>query len=541
MKFILSLAFPLAWILAGCSASLAQEAKPDNALPVLPRQWLGVWRGEVKSEGLNGKVDTFQMELEIGEHTDPQRLKWKMTYDGSQGKSVRNYELVASDVAAGKYVIDEGNGINIATSKIGSALYSNFSVGGQTLTTRYELLDEKPSILTFELVSAPSEPAITSRVENLEVSSLQPSTRQTARLKQVPDAANTTPSAQVTQDRRTEWEKLKTETFRGKQDDIYFVNDRIGWYANGAGKIYKTTDGGSAWQKQLDQPGTYFRCLAFLDENHGYAGNIGPGYFPNVSDSCPLYETKDGGTTWQKVTSIEGPPVVGLCALQVLREEFINAGKLERRTRLIGVGRVGGPTAMIVSDDLGATWQQIDISKQAAMAFDVHFFNRREGFIAASTDADVANSNALILRTQDGGETWTKVYESSRPYELTWKISFPTRKVGYVTIQSYNPDPKVAERFVAKSIDGGESWKEIPLVTNASVREFGIAFLNETTGWVGAMPHGFFTSDGGDTWVKANIGNAVNKIRLIPSDQPGNKKTWGYAIGTEVHRLELPE
>jgi hypothetical protein len=90
------------------------------------------------------------------------------------------------------------------------------------------------------------------------------------------------------QDRRTVWEKLTTETYRGKQDDIYFVNDRIGWYANGAGKIYKTSDGGSTWQKQLDQSGTYFRCLAFLDDNHGYAGNIGPGYFPNVSDSCPL-------------------------------------------------------------------------------------------------------------------------------------------------------------------------------------------------------------------------------------------------------------
>lgn len=193
MKFILSLTFSIFCVLDCCCITLAQEATSetttsDKMLTVLPRQWLGVWRGEVKSEGLNGKVDTFQMELEIGEHSDPQRLKWKMTYDGSQGKSVRNYELVASDVAAGRYAIDEGNGINIATSKIGSALYSNFSVGGQTLTTRYELLDEKPAVLSFELVTAPSQPAITSRVENLEVVSLQPSTRQTARLKQVADA-----------------------------------------------------------------------------------------------------------------------------------------------------------------------------------------------------------------------------------------------------------------------------------------------------------------------------------------------------------------
>lgn len=97
------------------------------------------------------------------------------------GKSVRNYELVANDVAAGRYTIDEGNGVQIAASKIGSALYSNFSVGGQTLTTRYELLDEKPAVLSFELVKSPSEPVKTSRIENLEVVSLEPTTRQTAR------------------------------------------------------------------------------------------------------------------------------------------------------------------------------------------------------------------------------------------------------------------------------------------------------------------------------------------------------------------------
>lgn len=223
--------------------------------------------------------------------------------------------------------------------------------------------------------------------------------------------------------------------------------------------------------------------------------------------------------------------------MQVLREEYINAGKLDTRIRLIGVGRVGGPTALIVSDDLGKTWQQLDLSNQGAMAFDVHFFNRSEGIIASATDNDVAKSNAAILRTSDGGATWERVYQSNRPYELTWKIAFPSRDTGYVTIQSYNPDATVNERFVAKTTDGGKSWKELPLVKDASVREFGIAFLNESLGWVGAMPHGFITEDGGAIWAKAEIGNAVNKIRLIKHEG----KVIGYAIGTEVHKLMMNE
>jgi photosystem II stability/assembly factor-like uncharacterized protein len=170
------------------------------------------------------------------------------------------------------------------------------------------------------------------------------------------------------------------------------------------------------------------------------------------------------------------------------------------------------------------------------MAFDVHFFNRSDGFIAASTSSDVTESNALILSTNDGGKTWTKAWQSERPYELTWKIAFPTRNVGYVTIQSYNPDPSVIDRFVAKTIDGGKTWREILLVSDAKVREFGIAFLDENIGWIGAMPNGFQTTDGGATWQAIEMGNAVNKIRLLKSDA----QHVGYAIGVHVYRIDIP-
>lgn len=200
------------------------------------------------------------------------------------------------------------------------------------------------------------------------------------------------------------WTIAKTEKYPGKQDDIFFIDAKTGWYVNGAGKIFKSVDGGETWVEKVHKPGTYFRCIAFVDEKVGFAGNIGPGYFPNVSDEVPLYKTADGGETWAPATGIDGPAVVGLCALEVMRETFVNAGKLETITRIVGVGRVGGPTALIYSDDLGATWSQVDIKDKAAMAFDVHFFDRRHGVIAAATDADVTKSHALILTTRTAGK-----------------------------------------------------------------------------------------------------------------------------------------
>ncbi len=504
--------------------------------PGLPQPWLGTWRGEAIIDNPGGKADSFQMELVVDSTPSLDRFTWRLTYDGVQGKSVRDYELVLKDRQQGHYVIDEKNGIEIDAVLIESSLMSHFSVSGQTIWVKYELVGPSNNEIIFELVTAPEESETSSggTDEIPSVVSLRPASRQTARLKRT-----STPQPE-TMNRSSDlisWTKLETEPYRGKQDDICFVDGRNGWYANGAGRIYRTIDGGTSWQLQHESPGTYFRCLAFLDAQHGFAGNIGPGYFPNVTDSNPLYETRDGGVTWKAVTSIEGQPVAGLCAMQVLREEFVNAGQLDTRTRIIGVGRVGGPTAMIVSDDLGATWQQIDISSHAAMAFDVFFFDRKLGFIAAATDTDVAKSHALILRTEDGGQSWQSVYESTRPYELTWKIAFPDRNVGYVTIQSYNPDPEDSNRFVAKTTDAGRTWAEVPLVSNHSVREFGIAFLDDQTGWVGAVPHGFFTQDGGTSWQKADIGNAVNKIRLLTTDS----KTIGFAIGTHVYRIEIPQ
>lgn len=330
------------------------------------------------------------------------------------------------------------------------------------------------------------------------------------------------------------WSKLDTEPYRGKQDDIYFVNPEIGWYVNGAGKIFKTTDGGATWIEKLHKPGTYFRAIAFVDEMRGFAGNIGPDYFPNVSDPTPLYETRDGGETWSAVTAIEGPMPKGLCAIHVVRQPFINAGELDHKVTIYAGGRVGGPAHLLKSTDGGDSWVSTDMSQWGSMILDIEFTDPDTGFISSASSTNVAESHARILRTTDGGRSWNTVYESARPYEITWKSSFPTRKVGYVTIQNYDPDKSVTKRVVAKTTDGGGTWSEIPLVDDFAVRQFGIGFADENTGWVGTTTTGFETRDGGASWTPVELGRAVNKIRLLRSPEG----LVGYAIGVDVYKLE---
>ena len=331
------------------------------------------------------------------------------------------------------------------------------------------------------------------------------------------------------------WKKLNTESYPGKQDDITFINEMEGWYVNGYGSIYHTKNGGTTWEKQLEMKGTFFRCIAFVDSLCGFAGTVGTDYFPNVTDTITLYRTIDGGKTWSPV-SYTGPYVKGLCALEIVKEQFINHGKTDYKIHIYGVGRVGSPANMMVSHDGGLTWSSNSMNKDCKMLFDIKMLDKNNGFVCAASDEDIEKSNALILKTIDGGITWKKVYQSNRPYETTWKTSFPSDKVGYVTIQSYNPDSLAKQQRVAKTIDGGETWNEINLVEDANAREFGVGFIDDKHGFIGTMNSGYETKDGGKTWTTVNLGMACNKIRIY---KDANGKFYGYAIGVDVMKGEF--
>jgi photosystem II stability/assembly factor-like uncharacterized protein len=140
----------------------------------------------------------------------------------------------------------------------------------------------------------------------------------------------------------SQWALLPNAPYNGgKQDGIHFFNKDIGWVVNGSGKIYKTIDGGDNWIQQKNSAGTYFRAIAFIDNQTGFAGNVGTNYFPGVTDTNPLYKTIDGGNSWSPVTAnITGTVPTGICAIQAVNANVIYAA-----------GRVGGPAVMMKSTD----------------------------------------------------------------------------------------------------------------------------------------------------------------------------------------------
>ena len=313
-----------------------------------------------------------------------------------------------------------------------------------------------------------------------------------------------TPSQPLTS---LQWHTVSTAIYPKKRDDIVFVNTRVGFYGTGNGDLYRTQDGGESWGRIWARQGTFIRSLGFIDSQHGFLGNLGTG-LANITDATPLYETWDGGATWAPA-KIGDADVPGVCSIDILKSRSIHEGVLSDRLYIHAAGRANGPAKVLRSENGGESWSLIDLSNRAGMILDVKFLDPNIGFVFAATSGDISQSHALILKTTDGGRTWRDVYQSTRLNEIIWKGSFVDSRVGYATVQ--NDDPSNVLQRIVKSIDGGEHWTELPLVMDKDAEELGIGFVSADKGWVGTSAGGFETHDGGKTWVLSTLAPKANR------------------------------
>lgn len=287
-------------------------------------------------------------------------------------------------------------------------------------------------------------------------------------------------------------------------DDVFFINDNIGWAANGYyAAVFKTTDGGNTWTEQVsssDLGGSYyFRNIEFINENIGFLGTLNGKFF----------STNDGGTTWTEVSNISPNPQA-ICGLNAVGSSTI-----------YGCGAYFTPAYVIKSTDSGLSWDYIDMSAYADALVEIKFITENIGFAAGNN-----NSGATILKTIDGGQTWTEIYNSNIAGEYVWKFQVldSNTDVLFGAIESVAPNPGK----LIKTTNGGISWSS----NNAPETSIqAVGFINENTGWMGGHTTGLHqTNDGGQTWTNLNTGSNLNRIFVINS-------SLAYAAGTSIYKF----
>jgi photosystem II stability/assembly factor-like uncharacterized protein len=313
-----------------------------------------------------------------------------------------------------------------------------------------------------------------------------------------------------------DWATLPNAPFGTRINDAFFVNPDTGWIVNGEGNIWRTTNGGNSFDIQFQKNTAHFRSVGFLNPQIGFAGNVGPGEF-SATDTSILYKTTNAGVNWFPFNNFTGPKPAGLCGMYVFNDSTV-----------FSVGRVRGPAFFVKTTDGGSSWISKDMGDYAAGLIDCIFFTPDSGFAVGLSNSTHSQSRGIILSTSDGGESWDTSFITSRTGEWCWKMSFPSRSTGYISLQRNVSGPAIN---IIKTTNGGVTWFEKEAFDFYYFAQ-GIGFLNDTLGWIGgnsSFPV-YQTTDGGETWEETDFGTRVNRFRFL-SD------TVGYAVGQTVYKF----
>src|SRR4030095_11435663 len=298
------------------------------------------------------------------------------------------------------------------------------------------------------------------------------------------------------------WKLLPNSPYpqSGRFNDLSFINTKTGWTATNS--IYKTTDGGLNWINLGLLPGGDFsRSLAFLDSLNGLIGTLNP--------SAPVYRTTNGGVNWNRIDNIPSPVPRGICGMSVVNS-----------TTIYGCGEYSDDAVLIKSTDGGNSWQSFNLNSYASSLIDCKFFTPDSGFVTGGL-GNLLTRKAVILFTSNGGNNWVQRIITTRDTCWGWKISFPSRNVGYVSVQGSSP------YFFFKTTNGGINWFQL----SASTYQQGMGFVNDAIGWLG-YDVVLQTTNGGMNLSPVSFGYLnphINRIRFYGD-------TMGYAAGSRIFK-----
>jgi photosystem II stability/assembly factor-like uncharacterized protein len=292
----------------------------------------------------------------------------------------------------------------------------------------------------------------------------------------------------------------------------YIVGSHGGGRIDGYPLIYRMSDeSDQSWDFQrFDQyTDIIFLDIHFVDQNVGFIAG---------TDGFILKST-DGGTTWEKKQT-------GVTA-HLISIYFVDQNH---------GWAVGTDGTVLLTTNGGNTWQKIhdaDILGNASFQ-DVFFTNRLTGWVVG---------NSIVIRTYDGGYTWSKLDDYASEYR---NVYFENSNTGWIV--DYNG-------AILSTEDGGDTWHTetvpvSPLVT--------ISYENKGYLYVGGSINGIMKRYSGkvdkdeengngepplfpETYMLyQNYPNPFNNITTISYDLPVDARVTVIIydiLGREVERL----
>lgn len=297
------------------------------------------------------------------------------------------------------------------------------------------------------------------------------------------------------------WRASKCET-DGDLVAVYFTSASKGFIAGDAGYLASTSDGGKTWEK--------YDLNTSEDINEIYFRNSDNGY---LVAGRKMFITSDGGRSWQE-TQLIGPGEI-----KNGTPEFLSIRFSDRR-RGLAVGSIWRnvrdrevvvDSLVMRTEDGGETWQRTIVPAKGEL---YHLdFN-------GSSRAWIVGDGGVILATTDSGRTWRK--QMSGTTEPLFNIDFRDDKEGYAVGKN---------GIILRTENGGNTWEKVSTPFKGTFMR--VDFADDKNGWiVGHKGIILRSSDKGRTWVRQESGTESNLYGLFMM------KRFGWAVGESGLLLE---
>ncbi|MFC2090497.1 YCF48-related protein [Bacteroidota bacterium] len=380
------------------------------------------------------------------------------------------------------------------------------------------------------------------------------------------------------------WTSVDAQAYSMPLKQVQFIDDNIGYIGDGYQTLRKTTDGGLTWTTIALDIENDMMHFQFLDENNGWA--IGG---TQVGNSECIYKTTDGGQSWEKIKygtrvylsrvhaistsefwaigwagiilhSTDGGNTINLMsnaetyASQIYDIFFVDEnhgwaagvfGKLHKTTnggstwtecysgsgsfhKVYFIDKEKGWAAggswtdakILKTTDGGENWD-LNYSSDIGRILNIYFSDENNG---------VAIGNKGILRTSDGGSTWTGINTNDKTYNFGYSCIYDldTWYITYSYTGEYN--------HMLYTKDGGQTWTE-----KEQVFEYygmnSVDFISKDSGWVSGWQNQIAkTTDGGDTWTliqEVTVNRMVYDIDFIDENRGWYSNSFGEVFASE--------
>jgi photosystem II stability/assembly factor-like uncharacterized protein len=282
----------------------------------------------------------------------------------------------------------------------------------------------------------------------------------------------------------------------GDPDVVYAGTGNPSADAPAGDGLFVSTDAGRTWTRTGLAACRAITAIAVdpADARRVFVAAAGDAYAPD--DARGIFRSLDGGRTFTRVLAA-GPHTDGVgIALDPVHPQVLYAAMHERRARAGSRAFTAGPgTGLFASTDGGATWHAIDAGLPA---FEADGLQRITIALGGGTPARLfagitARTRGGLYRSDDGGQSWTRVHEPLADPAADLSVTVDPRDANVVYV--------VSTGRIWRSADAGQTFDPAwPQATSIAPTHLWIAHANPDVVMSAGAGVARATINGGETW-----------------------------------------